>query len=146
MPAHRCSELPAAGHTLLLTLHLTVIMGCGVSFHAEGGPPRSGWTGNRRAPSRTRAPTSPAGAAGTSTGGAAPAAGARGIFVTTTPSAAARHSQQAYEVLRIEAGMAATPMGHLADEFKFFCPLCMCAEDSPLCLPPWESAACVWLC
>ena len=46
-----------------------------------------------------------------------------------TPSAAARHSQQAYEELRIEAGMAATPMGHLADEFKFFCPLCMCADS-----------------
>ena len=117
------------------------VMGCGASFPvAEGVPPRRGWTGNRRAPSRTRAPTSPAGTAGASTGGAAPAAGARGIFVTTTPSAAARHSQQAYEVLRIEAGMAATPMGHLADEFKFFCPLCMCADaltDSPLCLPPW---------
>ena len=45
----------------------------------------------------------------------------------TTPSAAAR--QQAYEELRIEAGMAATPMGSLADEFKFFCPLCMCAAN-----------------
>ena len=38
---------------------------------------------------------------------------------------------QAYEELRIEAGMAATPMGSLADEFKFFCPLCMCAENEP---------------
>ena len=111
-------------------------MGCGASFPVvEGVAPRRGGTGNRRAPSRTRAPTSPAGTAGTTSGGAAPAAGARGIFVTT-PSAAARHSQQAYEELRIEAGMAATPMGHLADEFKFFCPLCMCAEDSLLGLPP----------
>ena len=118
-------------------------MGCGASFPV-GVPPRRGWT-DRLAPSRTRAPTSPAGTAGTPSGGAAPAAGATGIFVTT-PSAAARHSQQAYEELRIEAGMTATPMGHLADEFKFFCPLCMCADRSPLWLPPWDSAACVWLC
>ena len=54
--------------------------------------------------------------------------GAEGISVTT-PSAAARRRQQAYEELRIEAGMTATPMGSLADEFKFFCPLCMCAAN-----------------
>jgi len=35
--------------------------------------------------------------------------------------AAARPSQE----LRIEAGMAATPVGPMAEEFKFFCPLCM---------------------
>ena len=99
-------------------------MGCGASLllPADGAPPRRGsWAGNRRPPSRIRAPASPDGMAGTAQ---ASSGGGAGDISVTTPSAAARRRQQAYEEL--EAGMAATPMGSLADEFKFFCPLCMC--------------------
>ena len=109
-------------------------MGCAASVPAANGgiPHRRGWTGNRRAPSRIRASASSAGSP--TTGGGAPAASASSMgILVTTPTAAARHSQQAYEGLRIEAGMAATPVGPAAEEFKFFCPLCMCAGEIVIC-------------
>ena len=116
-------------------------MGCGASCPAYTRvPARSGWMGNRRPPPRTRAPASPAGpsaaAAGRSMSTVCDAPVASTSTSTTdmdmdmlvasprTP-AAARPSQE----LRIEAGMAATPVGPMAEEFKFFCPLCMCARE-----------------
>ena len=61
-----------------------------------------------------------------------------GTRITTPPVGAYRHPA-GYHGLRIEAnphstpvlpgrsdvGMAATPMGKMAEEFKYFCPLCM---------------------
>lgn len=37
---------------------------------------------------------------------------------------------------RKEAGMAETPMGKAAEEYRYYCPLCMCAPARPPCSPP----------
>ena len=77
--------------------------------------------GNRRPTPRSSASAFLSGHSRASTGAAAE--GTRSNL--TTPPGGVRPNK--YEGLRIEAGMAATPVGPLAEEFRFFCPLCMCA-------------------
>ena len=111
-------------------------MGCGASIQAGATKQtKRGWFGNRRPPARAEAGTARAGAPAGRAVGAPAVAGTR---ITTPPVGAYRHPA-GYHGLRIEAnphstpvlpgrsdvGMAATPMGKMAEEFKYFCPLCM---------------------
>jgi len=99
-------------------------MGCGASIYAANDKPsKKGWFGNRQFP-LVRAPAGPAAAAVTSTGAGGltrnttPPTSYAGLRIDTNPKSAPAFR-------RPDAGMAATPVGKLAEEYKFFCPLCM---------------------
>ena len=85
-----------------------VPMGCGASMQASSDKPaKRGWFGLTRQP---------------------PPAAAAPTRITTPPPEGLRidaNARSAPAMRRQDYGMAATPVGKQAEEYKFFCPLCM---------------------
>ena len=82
-------------------------MGCGASIQASPDKPaKRGWFGLTRQP---------------------PPAAAAPTRITTPPEGLRiqANARSAPAMRRQDFGMAATPVGKQAEEYKFFCPLCM---------------------
>lgn len=82
-------------------------MGCGASIQASSDKPaKRGWFGLTRQP---------------------PPAAAAPTRITTPPEGLRieANARSAPAMRRQDYGMAATPVGKQAEEYKFFCPLCM---------------------
>ena len=108
-------------------------MGCGASIHASSDKPaKKGWFGLTRQP---------------------PPAAAAPTRITTPPEGLRieANARMAPAVRRHDVGMAATPVGKQAEEFKFFCPLCMMfyrnMREMPCCQQYTQQVeAPSWLC
>ena len=131
--AGRCAGIFPDPNGRRLAAKKGVPMGCGASIHASSDKPaKKGWFGLTRQP---------------------PPAAAAPTRITTPPEGLRieANARMAPAVRRHDVGMAATPVGKQAEEFKFFCPLCMMfyrnMREMPCCQQYTQQVeAPSWLC